>query len=79
MAYIDIDVDEYMDNLNNREIKDVIKWLIDNEHIEDPVITKSTRGTSSQPFDEVIHKLIGNSHRFTLQEEEYIINLANRI
>jgi hypothetical protein len=52
---------------------------VESDYIEDPEIFKTTRGTSTQLFDEAVHKLIGNSHHFTLQEEEYIINLAKRI
>jgi hypothetical protein len=79
MPDFDIDVDDYLDECSTREIKEVIKWLVESDYIEDPEIFKTTRGASTQLFDEAVHKLIGNSHHFTLQEEEYVINLAKRI
>ena len=81
MPYLDmdIDVDDFLDECSASEIKEVIKWLVESGYIEDPEISKKARGSSSQIFDEAVRKLLGNSHRFTCEEEELIINLAKRI
>lgn len=75
----DIDVDDFLDECNSREINNVIKWLVDNNKIEPPMIPRESYGIRSRSFDESVYKIYGNGHLFTVEEEDFIIKLANKV
>ena len=79
---IDIDIDDFLDGLRSRNIKQVIEWLRDNNHLsEEDLIEEidTPRSYTSEKFEESLLKLRGHSSSLSTEEEEYIINLAKRI
>lgn len=78
---VDIDVDDFMDQCSKKEIKEVIEWLKDNDHIFDHQLEEiqTPRSYTSEKFEEALLKLRGRSTSFTTEEEEYVIKLADRI
>jgi hypothetical protein len=69
---LDIDIDEYVDALSHKEIKDLIQYLIDNDHISGPDKAVLIRGDNLNYSDnmwfETCRKLVEN--RLSLTEEE---------
>jgi len=79
---IDIDIDDFLDGLKSRDIQEVIEWLRDNDHLsEEDLIEEidTPRSYTGEKFEESLLKLRGHSSSLSTEEEEYIINLANRI
>jgi hypothetical protein len=79
---VDIDIDDFLDNLSTRDIKKVIEWLRDNDHLSEEDLLDEIdppRSYTGGKFEEALLKLRGHSTSLTTEEEEYVINLAKRI
>ena len=84
MPYINVELDmeEIVDSLNKREIKELIDYLIDCEYL--PPLTKSQRKLpnnltySEEDFINKVDKLINNRLSLTNEELEQIEKISNR-
>ena len=81
---IDIDPDDYVSSCSSSEIDELIKELED--ELEERGYVKPKQGANSTPpsanevrFLEAVQKIKLNYLNLTLEEEAYIIELANRI
>lgn len=79
---VDIDVDEFLDDCSDKEIQEVVEWLKDEGHLEDnnartPV--DPTDNIMDIAYKEAINKLYNKRINLSLEEEEFIINLANKL
>lgn len=81
---IDIDPDEYVSSCNSREIDELITELED--ELEERGYIKPKQGVKNTPpsanevrFLEAVQKIKLNYLNLTLEEEAYILELANRI
>jgi hypothetical protein len=74
---LDIDVDEFLDACNDREINQVIEWLREEEHISNYSKTE-TESINDSTFNDAVIKI--QNHRISLsrEEEEFILNIAKR-
>jgi hypothetical protein len=74
---LDIDVDEFLDACNDREINQVIEWLREEEHIS-KYSTAETESINDSIFNDAVIKI--QNHRISLsrEEEEFILNIAKR-
>jgi hypothetical protein len=84
MAYldVDIDVDDFMDQCSKKEIKEVIEWLKNNDYLVNEEIleeVETPRCYTGEKFEESLLKLRGHSTSLSIEEEEYVIKLADRI
>ena len=77
---VDIDVDEFLDDCSDRDIKSVIEWLKDNDHLEDNIIVSSntTDNILDIEYKRAISKLYNKRINLSLEEEQFLINLANK-
>ena len=70
---LDIDVDEFMDELSKREIKEVKEWLLDNGHSL----------TDESPQNELIlidvSKIQQNYWRLSIEDAETIKTIADKL
>ena len=71
---LDIDVEEYFEEMDEDECKEMASLLTKEGYIE---VDPST-GRSSWEFDEAINKLKLNYYALTNEETDSIIKLANR-
>jgi hypothetical protein len=84
MPYIplDIEIEQFVQSLNKREINELIDHLIDCEYL--PPLTKSQRKLpnnltySEEYFMEKVDKLINNRLSLTNEELEQIEKISNR-
>ncbi len=81
---IDIDPDDYVSSCSSSEINELIEELED--ELEERGYIKTKQGVDSKPpsanevrFLEAVQKIKLNYLNLTLEEEAYIIELANRI
>ena len=80
--FIDVDVYDFLSSCDNSDINDVIEYLKDNDYInEDDLLEEieTPRSYTSEKFEESLLKLRGHSTSLSTEEEEFIINLANKI
>ena len=77
---VDIDVDEFLDDCSDRDIKSVIEWLKDNDHLEDNIMISSntTDNLLDIEYKRAISKLYNKRINLSLEEEQFLINLANK-
>lgn len=78
---VDIDVDEFLDDCSERDIKDVIEWLKDNDYLDDNNVSipgSSTDNVMEITYKNALNKLYNKRVNLSLEEEEFLINLANK-
>ena len=75
--YLDVDVDEFLDNCSDTELDEVIEWLKDNNHIksEDVIDIEDASCSKDEIFNDALNNLAGNRFKMSIQEEELIIEL----
>lgn len=74
---LDIDVDEFLDACNDKEINQVIEWLREEEYISNYSIAEID-SINDSIFNDAVIKI--QNHRISLsrEEEEFILNIAKR-
>jgi len=79
--FVDVDVYEFLSSCDKRDIDNVIDYLKDNGDIDERTLEEidTPRSYTGKKFEEALLKLRGHSSSLSTEEEEYIINLANRI
>jgi hypothetical protein len=70
---LDIDVDEFLDACNNREIDQVIEWLREEEYISNYGKTET-----ESIFKAAVIKIQNPRISLSREEEEFILNIAKR-
>lgn len=76
-----IDPSDYISECSHREIKQLIQVLVDDGYIsqaQTEVVEDDKVGTSDD-FYECVRKLYRNKHLLTIQEEELIFSIVNRL
>ena len=76
-AEISISVDEFLENCNDREIKEAIEWINDSHTINK--YSGISGSISEEIFESALNKMHRNSFRLTREDEETIIKIANKI
>jgi len=74
---ISISVDEFLENCNDREIKEAIEWINDSHTINK--YSGISGSISEEIFESALNKMHRNSFRLTKEDEETIIKIANKI
>jgi hypothetical protein len=77
---VDVDVDDFMYQCNNREIKEVIEYLIEEGHIEPKQVVRSNASLSliEYEFNEMLQKIQENRLRLTFEEDALLKKIADR-
>lgn len=78
---VDVDVDEFLEDCSEKDIKDVIEWLKDNEYLEDingNIPGSSPDNTMDITYKNALSKLYNKRINLSLEEEQFILNLANK-
>ena len=76
-AEISISVDEFLENCNDREIKEAIEWINDSHTINK--YSGISGSISEEIFESALNKMHRNSFRLTREDGETIIKIANKI
>jgi anaerobic ribonucleoside-triphosphate reductase len=78
---IDIDPGDFVDSCNRQEIEELVKTLIEDGHISRTAIKQvgsQEENTLDITYREALDKLYYKRIYLTLEEEQSIINLANK-
>ncbi len=80
-AEIDIDPSEFVDSCSKGEITELIDYLIEEDHLPKERTRFSDIHSTPQGliFNESLDVLSQNRLQLTLEEEEYINNIAKRL
>lgn len=79
VEYVDIDPSEFVDACNRHEIQELIEALVEDGHIDEPIAIEPSRDNIMDiSFKEAISKLQNKRIYLTLEEEQFVINLANK-
>lgn len=71
---IDVDIDDFMSALTDREKQELVDDLF-----EEGFIPKKMNVEYDSDFDKLVSKIIGNKHQLTIDEERIICEIAERI
>lgn len=76
---IDIDPEEYINSCSSNEIDEIIEILIEDGHInKNSRITYDLHSVPESEYQDAIQKLNGKWNMLTAEEEQTIIQIANR-
>jgi len=76
---IDIDPSEFVYACDKHEIEELIDALVEDGHIDEPIAIEPGRDNIMDiSFKEALSKLQNKRIYLTLEEEQFIINLANK-
>jgi hypothetical protein len=76
---VDVDVDDFLEECNEHEIEEVIKWLNYNDYLRTSTINERSKNLMDLEWDKAIEKLHSNRIQLTPSEEEFIKTIANRL
>jgi hypothetical protein len=78
----DVDVDDFLDECSESDIRDIIDYLIDNDYISSEhkhsFKNDSNICAAESMFEDEISKLHNNWNRLTAEEEQTILNITKR-
>lgn len=71
--FIDIDPIEFIEQCTSFELGQLVDILIRRGHLD------QASSANEEMFNESLYKIIENKHRLTIEEEEIIEKIANRL
>jgi hypothetical protein len=78
----DVNVDDFLDECSESDIRDIIDYLIDNDYISSEhkhsFKNDSNICAAESMFEDEISKLHNNWNRLTAEEEQTILNITKR-
>jgi hypothetical protein len=79
---VDIDIDEFVSKCSNSEVKDLIDSLIDGGYlprsVRNTAISEGPISVSESFYEDALDKLHGKWNMLSQEEEQLILNIANR-
>jgi hypothetical protein len=77
---IDIDIEEFVDACNKREIDELIDYLVECEYLPPTMLSEviSSKTFSEKDFEEKLSKITNNRFLLSDEELELIEKIANR-
>jgi hypothetical protein len=79
---IDVEPWEYISACSNREVDELINTLIEDGHLDKfngKVVSKGDASLMSVEWDEAITKIRNSKHLLSIDDENVIINIANKL
>lgn len=78
---VDIDIDEFLSNCSKKDIQYIIECLIEDGHLDKKVLDKDKIKLNivDDEWESSLNKLKTRRHQLSIGEENYIINLSNRL
>jgi hypothetical protein len=76
----DVDVDDFLYECNDWDIKEIIQYLIENNHISEKQLGVEDGSLTfiEQEFNEMITKIADNRLRLTAEEDALLKKIADR-
>jgi hypothetical protein len=76
----DVDVDDFLYECNDWDIKEIIQYLIENDYISEKQLEVEDGNLTfiEQEFNEMIAKIVDNRLRLTAEEDALLKKIADR-
>mgnify|MGYP000668534188 CR=1 FL=1 len=74
---IDVDIDEFLDECSDREKKEIIECLIEDEYLPETVLDENT--PEDTYWNQQVKKLIGNDWKMSNEDIEKILSITQNI
>jgi hypothetical protein len=77
----DIDPCDFLDECTPSDITEIIEYLVENKYLKNnyPISKNKGLGLLEEEFQEKIQKISESRHRLTIEEEEIIKRIADRL
>jgi hypothetical protein len=81
MAYIDVDIDEFLNSCSSWDIKELIKALVEDGHIPEEQVkeTKIRASFVEQEHIDACKKLMDAYHRLSNEDTDLIKKLSEKV
>ena len=76
---VDIDIDEFLSNCSSKDIEYIIKCLIEDGHLDKREVEKNKNSPQETEWDNYINKLKHGKYQLTVEEEQLILKICNKI
>lgn len=76
---VDIDIDEFLSNCSKKDIEYVIKCLVEDGYLDQNIIQDKKKSNKDDYWTECLNKIKDRRHQLTIEEENYIIDLSNKL
>ena len=79
-GFVEVDVDDFLEECSSHEIDEVISWLEMEGHIPEPPTSNAPhRNTNDVIWNETVSKLIDAKHRLTNQDEMKVLSVTDKL
>lgn len=75
---IDVDVEEFYNDCSDKEKKELVEYLIEDDFIPERTVQTREDNLMDLTYKNALDKLYNKRIYLTLEEEQFIINLANK-
>ena len=75
---IRVNPDEFVQACTERELKELVNYLVKENLVSEKIITPQHRGYDEQVFEESLEKLSGRWNMLSPDESEFISTIAKR-
>ena len=75
---IDVDVEEFYNDCSDREKKELMEYLTEDDFIPERIIQAREDNLMDLTYKKALDKLHSKRIYLTLEEEQFIINLSNK-
>jgi hypothetical protein len=75
---VDVDVDDFLDECSEEEIKQILRWLKDNEYLFDFHVSTSTTTASEEAFYKNVEKLSKLYFAMSVEDSAVIETILNK-
>jgi len=75
---IDVDVEEFYNDCSDKEKKELVEYLIEDDFIPERMVQAREDNLMDLTYKNALDKLYNKRIYLTLEEEQFIINLANK-
>lgn len=77
---VDIDIDEFLSNCSQKDIKYIIDSLIEDGHLDKKIIDiEKKKSVLDNDWQDSLDKLKNNRHRLTVEEENVIQKICDKL
>jgi hypothetical protein len=83
MPQIDVEIDDFLSNCDKWDIKEIIKCLIEDGHIDSSQIPTESKplhlSCSEMIYEDALDKLKGKWNSLSKEDEEIILKISNKL
>lgn len=75
---IDIDIDDFISECNSREIKELIEFLVEDDHLPENILADTPKIENTY-WNQEVQKLTDNQWKLSVKDEQTILNITKKL